>query len=676
MLLWTVLWLMALGQIGTSFGVHLLFYNPGAGPTPTFWDTCTWGIAYALFTLAYHFTTYLLDGHHAGFLLREPRPFLQYTLNNSLLPLTFWLYYLHCYTQYHAREVNFWWQLLGHAVGFLGMLLGMLFLMDSLAKDIFRLGKLGLLSPHQIYHQIAHARPEYTPVRYYLAIPGGIRPTWLGKVLQRRALTLLLLRYHRNAFILEVGLLGLIALWGYIQQIVEVYLSAASAFLVLWAILCMMIGAVAFWLRRWGGWAILLLVGGGAAVLYQPIFQAWSSAYGLRYKASGLRPSPPAREKDSLGLVECIARRAARQERPKAPLVWIQVSGGGWRSAFWTLRHLQYLDSLSGGRLWRRTLAISGASGGLIGAALWRELGLFYPERRWDPSEPFYLTQDALNPIVSTGLVGLLSPTAFFYDSVVGESYLRGRGYAFEQALIRNARAFYRRRLGDYAPFERAAECPLLFITPTLLQEGKPLLISSQSCSILTAEGVLRELRQLVPDADQLHLVTALRMNAAFPFVLPPVRLPTQPFPQEVIDAGAIDNFGELIALQFLWKMRHALAQHAERIILIQIRDLPLSPGGPTEEPRTPLEELAQRLGGIYSSVTVARQRLLHLAYDFLQAAYPIPIEKHVLAYSPSSGYIPPLGLTLHADDRAQMERAFAETAHQQHLQQVLKSLE
>jgi hypothetical protein len=67
-------------------------------------------------------------------------------------------------------------------------------------------------------------------------------------------------------------------------------------------------------------------------------------------------------------------------------------------------------------------------------------------------------------------------------------------------------------------------------------------------------------------------------MNAAFPFVLPAVRLPTNP-PLDVIDAGAIDNLGQSLTLRLLWKQRSLLASTASKIIWIEIRDLlPLLP--------------------------------------------------------------------------------------------------
>ena len=47
----------------------------------------------------------------------------------------------------------------------------------------------------------------------------------------------------------------------------------------------------------------------------------------------------------------------------------VSVSGGGTRSATFTFHVLRRADSILGGNLMRRTFLITGASGGMLGAA-------------------------------------------------------------------------------------------------------------------------------------------------------------------------------------------------------------------------------------------------------------------------------------------------------------------
>ena len=53
------------------------------------------------------------------------------------------------------------------------------------------------------------------------------------------------------------------------------------------------------------------------------------------------------------------------------PFYLIASDGGGLRAAYWTLMVLDQLDELSGERLYERTLAMSGASGGMIGLGMY-----------------------------------------------------------------------------------------------------------------------------------------------------------------------------------------------------------------------------------------------------------------------------------------------------------------
>ena len=69
-----------------------------------------------------------------------------------------------------------------------------------------------------------------------------------------------------------------------------------------------------------------------------------------------------------------------------------------------------------------------------------------------------------------------------------------------------------------------------------------------------------------------LRLLTALRMNATFPYVLPNVWLPTNPV-IDVMDAGFRDNFGEQTAIRFLNEFREWLQQNTSGVVLLQIRD-------------------------------------------------------------------------------------------------------
>jgi hypothetical protein len=91
-----------------------------------------------------------------------------------------------------------------------------------------------------------------------------------------------------------------------------------------------------------------------------------------------------------------------------------------------------------------------------------------------------------------------------------------------------------------------------------------------------------------VPDADavcfqsffagrhpeQLRFLTALRMNATFPYVLPNVWLPTNPV-IDVMDAGFRDNTGIETATKFIYTFRQWIEANCSKVVFIEIRDKP-----------------------------------------------------------------------------------------------------
>ena len=70
--------------------------------------------------------------------------------------------------------------------------------------------------------------------------------------------------------------------------------------------------------------------------------------------------------------------------------------------------------------------------------------------------------------------------------------------------------------------------------------------------------------------------MSALRMNATFPYVLPNVWLPTNPV-IDVMDAGLRDNFGQETSLRFVEVFHDWLKENTSKVVLLQLRDRSLS---------------------------------------------------------------------------------------------------
>ena len=127
-----------------------------------------------------------------------------------------------------------------------------------------------------------------------------------------------------------------------------------------------------------------------------------------------------------------------KQDSAKPLLVLINTSGGGHRSATFTMSVLQQLDSITKGAIMKKTFLINGASGGMIGATYFRELYLQRQEGKnihlQDNKYVDDIAGDLLNPLFTSFFArDLISPAQKF--KVGPYRYVKDRGYAFEQKL-------------------------------------------------------------------------------------------------------------------------------------------------------------------------------------------------------------------------------------------------
>jgi hypothetical protein len=329
-------------------------------------------------------------------------------------------------------------------------------------------------------------------------------------------------------------------------------------------------------------------------------FHYWNRAYGIdyqeekrveyNYKVLEQISAPDRIAQDEAATLDILnnwlaKNRAAGVERPK--LVFLCVSGGGMRSAIWTIQTLQRADEATGGRLFRQTALISGASGGILGAAYLRELYQQVqegaPYSLYDTTFVDDMGRDLLNPVSFAILSNdLFFPVGTFQSG--GFTYRKDRGYLFERQLNENCRGVLGKRLADYRLPEREAKIPMMVISPFILNDARRMLISPQGVSYLMQPPDNRR-RSIQPEIDgvdfsrlfahqqpdSLAFTTALRMNCTFPFILPNTRLPAHPA-LEVMDAGFRDNYGITIAARFGQVFQDWIRENTSGVLIVQIR--------------------------------------------------------------------------------------------------------
>jgi hypothetical protein len=248
---------------------------------------------------------------------------------------------------------------------------------------------------------------------------------------------------------------------------------------------------------------------------------------------------------------------------------------------------MQIADSITHNRFFDHVEFISGASGGMMGEAYYRELYLhkelgdtinLQNEKYVDN-----ISKDILNAVSFTYVVNdLLFPLKRLY--IGNLRYIKDRGYEFERRFNQNTGYIMDKQVKDYSFVERNGYSPMMLFSPTIVSDGRRLLISSQPISYLAqpadrlhsknslkVDGVDANLFFKDQGGPNLLYTSAIRMNATFPYIMPNVYLPTNPSAQ-CMDAGMRDNYGAEPAIRFLYTFKDWINQNCSRVIIVQAR--------------------------------------------------------------------------------------------------------
>jgi hypothetical protein len=608
---WIILFSTLNGGFMRTYGAGALFLSPEYLGDVSPVSAAIVGIATGIFIMSWNITTFILFSRHFRFLATTTRPFLKYCINNAILPLLFLIFYLIKVIQFSvekellpARSIIL--LSLGFLTGFVFIIVLSLFYFFRADKTIIRRMTPVINNPKLFKSQFRKEEVKLNEsrlmrVKWYLNSPFTIRKTRDVAHYSKDFIESIFNRHHISAVLsIFVAFIFLIAV-GFFMDSRFFQLPAAASILIFFAILISLSGAFSYFLQSWSI-PFFIVVFFILNLLYKyNVIDPTNKAYGLNYTGPNEeRPlydqqtllqlcSDGQVEKDKANMLRILERWKARQPDPRPVIYLINTSGGGNRSATFTMSILQRLDSLSGGQLMRKTFLITGASGGMLGAAYFRELSRQrdagnHSIRLQDPRYVNDISGDLLNTLFSSFVArDLASPAQKF--SVGEYEYVKDRGFAFEQKLDANTHGFLNRQLKDLAQDEATAKMPLMLFNPIITRDSRALIISTQPVSFLMRPRYdSTKLPSMDPDGVDfgalfarqgpmnLRLLTALRMNATFPYVLPNVWLPTRPV-IDVMDAGFRDNFGEMDAIRFLNAFREWLQKNTSGVVLLQIRD-------------------------------------------------------------------------------------------------------
>ena len=639
--LWVFLVVLVSDGIGSKYGIKYLFLSPEYLGEVGFWSFFFLGLAFGAMVMSWNLTTYLISAHYFPFLATLARPFTKFSINNLLVPVGFTVLLLTLHIRfewyYEFRDLNqIFLNCLGFLFGMATLIVSLLVYFYFTNKDILSFLRVQDQPPP---HLVADLAPGRRPVDYEGVLTGRNRwrvDTYLTESLRFRLVrsvahydSRIIMRVfkqnHINALIVQLFSLVLLVTLGYLIDNPYFRIPAAASILLIMSILIALTGAISYWFHRWRIAVLLLLFASVNYITKYEWFNHKNKAYGLNYQ------TPPATyDYDSLAslcspqnvqedMANTIAildnwkKTVAHEQEGKPKMVLFMVSGGGLKSAVWSMQVMRYADSLSNGRLMDYTTLIAGASGGLIGSAYYREL--YLRKLRGapiDPNDPKYVDnvgRDLLNSVTFTiASNDLFLPWIKFEAG--GYTYVKDRGYAFERQLNENVEGVFNgKSVSDYWLPEQWAQIPMMFITPSIVNDGRRMVISPHGVSYMMAAPIaIRNPNSVEIDAvdfgrlfeeqdgSNLLVSSALRMNATFPYILPNVYLPTQPN-IELMDAGFRDDFGLKSAIRFLHVFKDWIRKNTSGVVLVQVRAFDRERKVPASDNQGVIESIFNPLG-------------------------------------------------------------------------------
>ena len=644
---WVFIFLTVIGNIGADYGVPILFLNPEYFGVPNYFSFQIVGICFGIFFITWNLTSYLLYSFRYPFVASLKWPFAMFTFNNSIIPVVFFIVYIKEIINFQHIEmgkdnIQIFWMVLGILAGFLLvlMIISLYFMLSN--SNIFKYIKEDETNFTDAKEEWEHLDGEGLADRvdYYLTRKFRVRPvrdvthydnTLLKKVFQQ---------HHLNAFLIIFVITGTLIALGFIADNPFFELPASGSMFLFFSLFISLAGIVYHWSGKWGTVVLFTIIFALNSLSKSKWMQNDNQAYGMNYEVLSEYSLDALTElttldtvkKDKQNTIEILEAWKKKNKEGKSynykPKMFIVLSsGGGSRASTYTVKVMQTLDSLSNGELMDHTVLMSGASGGMMGLAYYRELFLRKQinlvDDLYDEKYTRKISSDLINRITTT----IVSNDLFFgfrkfkYND---RKYTFDRGTAFEIALNNSTDGVLDKPIREYASLEKTSTIPLMFINTINVSDLRKLIISTQPVSYMMKAHADEKLSEnenyeidavdfcamfKKSDALSLRMSSAVRMNATYPLILPNTSLPSIP-KMDVFDAGIRDNFGMENTVRFLNVFQDWINKNTSGVVIVQIRDNVKHNKVEDYEYKTFMSKLGSSFGSIYSNITNSQDYL------------------------------------------------------------------
>lgn len=666
LLLWIVLFGFATQNIGVKMGLPYLFLSPEYYGKVDWLSFFILGFSVGGFFMAFHLYSYIIFGPLFPFIATLSRPFYKFCINNSTIPTLFYLVIgYNIYDVQANEELRGGTEILIDLISFTGGIVLFItmsvlyFFKTNVDFQKLRFNKkknlnasTGTLFIKKNYWFESRDYHTYQP-SYYFSSLIKLHLAREAKHYDRHILREVFKQNHLNASYFEVAMIISFLLLGIFQDFGPIQIPSGASAILLFTVFLMVITIFYSWFK---GWAVSMIVVVFLIInvisVSTDFFQPKNFAYGLsyankpEYNLSHLKEiqydtlSLESDTKHQFAILDNWYKKASvAQNKVRPKLVIINASGGGLRAAMWTTYILQRLDMKSNHQFFPNVHMMTGASGGMIGAAYYREI---YHQSMRDStvnlSDSMYLekiSRDLLNS-VAFNLASHDIFLRFKKKEIDGKTYLMDRGYAFEQQMNFNTDSVFDKPFDAYVIPEFLAEIPQMIFTPTIINDGRRMIIATQPMAFINGtdfskKGVGPENIEYIKlfennEAFRTKFTSIIRMSSTFPYVLPMVSLPTTPEIQ-VMDAGIRDNYGTKTTVRFIDGVKEWLAEHTSGVVVVEIRDINKDYDMINQGPMSLFERMLKPVSNFYGNFQHAQE---YNAEELFEGGYcgDVPVDR------------------------------------------------
>jgi hypothetical protein len=650
--------------MGVTYGIPLLFLDPEYLGHVNFLSFLMVGFAMGGFIMAWNVSFYILNSYRFEFLASLVNPFVQFSLNNSLLPFSFTVCYIAAVVKFQRIEglipgSMILLNVLALIAGNILMVLtaGVFFsrfsqdVETSIQNWIDRITNWKIFRRFKLYKLSNKKHRLQWRIESYLRFPFNISLVRKVDFYDKKLVDRVLFLHHKSAFLFQLlSIVGLIALGSLIEYRYFRLPAAASIFLI-FSVVIVFFSFIDYVFRGWQVIAIAFLIFLLNFLTQYGLVIYKHRIYGLDYSGKKIEYNNDAVNNavDKSMITADIRRTTTILENwknkmqrnygeSKPPMIFISTAGGGLKATYWTFHVLQQLEKRTGRKLFDHTFLLTGASGGMIGAAYFREL--FYRQKTHLPVNclsRIYLDdigKDLLNGIGTS----IVTNDIFFpwqTYTYKGFHYKKDRGYMFNLQLNENTHHMLNKLMMAYRQPEQDAVIPMMITGGTIINDQRFLFFSPQEISYLI-KPYIRESKgyfdNLATDAveymrffkgkqpENITFIDALRINATYPYITPAVYLPTAP-QIKVMDAAIRENSGFTVSTRFYSVFKDWIDANTRGVIFISIRvDNKLKNFDPNQK-ETYISELLSPLGSILNNFILLQDYNSDIGLSYLENA-------------------------------------------------------